>query len=201
MKTLLLWAAVAAVAIVHAAGGLRVDVRGLRSARIREIAARPPLSWQYFPQYLGTEKESSAVMISSPLGADWRRFEFSFVPENDGRFTLSFHVQGVRRQVVPALVDDIQVSGAVLKNGGFETAEEGRPAHWRQGKAAALVTDGSAAEGKNCMRVAFRSGTVSQQISVSAGQPVTVSFLARLADPVSATEDIVHEPQPSGGKK
>ena len=201
MKTLLLWAAVAAAAIFHAAGGLRIDVRGLRSARLREITTSPPLSWQYFPQYLGTDRESSAVMISSPLSADWRRYEFSFVPENDGRFTLSFHVPGIRRQVVPALVDDIQLSGAVLKNGGFESVNEGKPAHWRQGKAAALVTDGSAVEGANCMRVAFHSGMVSQQISVSAGQPVTVSFLARLADPVSAAENIVHEPQPSGGKK
>ena len=201
MKTMMLWAAVAALAVGYAAG-VRIDVRGSKNVRFREVTAQPPLSWRYFPQYRGTDRETSAIMLSSPpLAPEWRRFEFSFMPERDSRVTLSFHVQGIRRQVEPAVIDEIQVTGAVLKNGGFEVVKDGGPAHWHLGKHAKLLNGRHAAKGMNCMRITYRYGMASQQIRVPAGQLVTVSFLAKLADTDSAAENIVQEPQSPGGEK
>lgn len=159
-------------------GRVRVDVHGVQ-VTLKEVKATG-LSVGTTPAK-ATEKISKAVLISGTIGKEWKKFEFSFVPEKDGRVILRFHTPGSRNinAIIPVLVDNVQAAGGTLLNGSFETVKNGKLTGWNLGTKGKIITGDNAADGKQCVQTFFSSGMATQAMVVSAGEKVTVTFMAK----------------------
>ncbi|NOY81567.1 MAG: hypothetical protein GXP31_11270 [Kiritimatiellaeota bacterium] len=125
---------------------------------------------------------------SPELGVKWVPFTFTFVPRADGRVRLELRGRPLRSTLqkdrfIPVWTywDDLRVTGATLVNGDFEQAAAKRagPAGWIASHQALWVAaPGVAASGKRCVKTWFL-GTMSQEITVKKGVPVTVKCQVR----------------------
>ena len=181
-KSLILAALCLTAAAVWAHGEARVDVIG--NVNIKDFASEKMKASRFEYKKGKPQYEQSALFISSPLTSEWQELEFSFVPEEDGRVTIFFHVPGSRNpeKIKPILIDDVKSNGEEVKNGGFELLSGKKAQRWKFHGIAELVTGESAAEGKNCVKV-LNNGSASQIINVKGGEKVTVKFKAKLAAP------------------
>ena len=175
MKKLFIAMAAMLSVTAFALGEMRVDIRAVDKQQLGDIKAAGVKTRLMKPDFL--------LVLTPTLTDQWQKFEFTFTPDCDGRFSVSFHTPGSKStaNIKPALVDDIKITGAELKNGGFEKlTSAGTPATWRLRPEAKLVTEG-AFEGKNCMRIFYGKGLIYNVVRSTADQPVTVSFMAKLA--------------------
>ena len=132
-----------------------------------------------------------------PLRADrWSRISFTFTPARDGSFDLWLRgpwrkPKGAKEiERLEVIYDRLELSGATLRNGDFESASAADPTlpeHWRRvGKGAVRVEN--AVSGQFGAKV-WHDGTLAQKIAVKAGVPVTLSFSAR-RDPDEAEKPV-----------
>ena len=90
------------------------------------------------------------------LTTDWARYEIA-VTNSPGRGVLpNTTIVFPKTGEGTIWIDDVQVTGGKLANGGFETLKNGAPASWRMGRhkekaeySSKLIV-GKAAEGQNC---------------------------------------------------
>ena len=163
-------------------GRVRVDVQCADGITLKNVkSASLPVSTT---PVNAVENISRAVLISGNLDNQWKKFEFSFVPDKSGRIVLRFHTVGSRNisTIKPVWLDDVKVTGGTLLNGGFETMNNGKLASWGLGAKGKIITEKKAFEGSQCVQVFFSSGMATQNIIVSAGETVTVSFMSKLAE-------------------
>ena len=191
MKKILFAAAVfAGVCSSFAAGELRLDLRKVRDTTISEITVSEGLKIAVQDPKGAKEGITKALIYTEPLTSEWKKFTITFVPEEDGRVSMAFHTVGSSRieTIKPVWIDDVQVVGGKIDNGGFEKLKNDAPASWRLGRhkekeaySAKLIT-GKAAEGQNCVQIFYNTGTAAQAIRVTADEKVTLTFQARLAE-------------------
>lgn len=184
-KVLLTIALFAGIVSAHAVESFRLDLRGVKDVTMADIQLSEGMKIAVQAPKGVKEGITRAFIYSDDkkLTAEYQKFTVSFMPEEDGRVTIFFHTPGSRntKNIVPVIIDDVQVTGARFQNGGFETLKNGAiPAAWRFGKNAKLLTSG-AAEGKNCAQTFYGSGIVSQNLYVTTDEKVTVTFQAKLA--------------------
>ncbi len=178
-------ACVSMVSAMAAVESFRMDLRAVKDATISELVVPGGTSIAVQKPSKNVKEGITQAYIYSDKGAltkEWKKFTLTFVPEEDGRVSVSFLTPGSSdlASIKPVLIDDIQVTGGKLKNGNFETLNGEKFAAWRMSNGAKVVT-GNAAEGKNCAQVIYR-GQISQAIYVSADEKVTISFQAKLAE-------------------
>lgn len=128
-------------------------------------------------------KEGHSIIISGKMSDQWQKIEFSFVPDADGKISLFLQAPGSSRRdlIKPLLIDDVKVAGAVMQNGGFEQLNKsGIPVGWRFGRTAKVVP-GAGIDGSNAVQVSYSSGMCHSVLALKAGEKVTVSFQAKLA--------------------
>lgn len=122
-----------------------------------------------------------------PLRADrWNRITFTFTPTKEGTFDLllrgPWRKQKGAKEIerLEVLYDQLELSGAALQNGDFESASAAGPAlpeGWRSvGKGTARVEN--AVSGKFGVKV-WHDGYFAQKLHVKANVPVTLSFSVR----------------------
>ena len=119
------------------------------------------------------------------LDGKWQKVEFSFTPNADETVTLSVGAafNGKNKSHPWLHIDRIEISGAVLKNPGFENPDsKGVPQHW-QGKGKNALSQG-ALEGKSFARVNFQNPLL-QDIAVKKGVKVTCSLYVRQEKPLA----------------
>ncbi|MBR7121351.1 MAG: hypothetical protein IKC94_03825 [Lentisphaeria bacterium] len=161
---------------------VRVDVQCAAGVTIKSIQA-PGFSTVTTPAK-AVDNVSRAVLISGNLNAQWSKFEFSFIPEKSGHIVLRFHTPGARNaaNLKPVRLDDVQASGATLLNGSFELMHNRRLTNWKIGAKGRIITGEKAFEGQQCAEVIFNSGMAIQDIIVTEGEKVTVSFMVKPAE-------------------
>ena len=76
---------------------------------------------------------------SKELDGSWKKMEFSFTPEKDETVNISLRGNsgggGAGKKVYPFIhVDALEVSGAVIKNPGFEEFKDGKFKNWSRNK-------------------------------------------------------------------
>ncbi len=127
------------------------------------------------------EKNKQYVVSYFPSSIDWKKSAITVTPEKDGSITLQ--VKGAWDKDADAqtwtLIDGIQVEGAELKNGNFEDGA----ANWFLGGkegSKASISD-IAKSGSKSVKVSHNSPAY-QNITVRAGQPVTVTFWHKSAE-------------------
>ncbi len=114
--------------------------------------------------------------------ADWQVGAMTFIPGATGKVTLTFRGRWDKDEFGNhvehwAMVDGIRLDGASGENLDFEAVDaKGKPAGWKCGPG--LVVKEGAKSGKNAVRIWFQT-TLSQDIAVEAGKPVTVTVWYR----------------------
>lgn len=184
MKTGFLLLAVLAAGTLCAAHPFRVDLRNITC-----------LSGEPDPTQISGEnirvgrigQNGLWIEGKKPLRTDhWSQVTFTFTPTKKGTFDLLLRgpwrkPKGAKEiERLEVIYDRLELSGATLRNGDFESASAADPTlpeHWRRvGKGAVRV--GNAVSGKFGVKV-WHDGTLAQKIPVKAGVPVTLSFSVR----------------------
>ena len=115
MKKFFALAAVSMAALTaFAYGELRIDLRCSGEMEISKVVAEGMNAKNI--------KKGFTLIMTPKLTNEWQKFEFTFTPDDDGRLSLAFQAPGSSnlKAIKPLLIDDVKVTGAVLKNGGFE---------------------------------------------------------------------------------
>ncbi len=125
----------------------------------------------------------TVIKASKKVGGEWEYFKLSFTPGESGKVTLLLRGPSLAPTALPCwiLFDDFEISGAELKNSGFEhIRRDGRLSGWGGGK----VNAGSSnpRSGKSCARVDASNG-IGQIILVTKGRKVTIGFYVREENP------------------
>lgn len=179
-KKLLLMLALAAAGAAWGFGEVRVDV--IAGNEINDPAA-PEMRVSRL--YVGKPLEKkTASFVSKPLTSQWKKLEFSFVPAQNGRASITFQIPGSSNKPMmkPVLVDGVSIVGATVVNGGFEEEKNGKPVGWTLGANAGYLTGESADGGNRCIQVKDTGCKAYQYFPVKAGEKVTVTFFAKLTE-------------------
>ena len=129
-------------------------------------------------------ERSRSYTVNFPVNhRGWRTAAIRFTPARSGtvRITLMGPWQEAEKGVLykqEVLWDDVRVEGAPLENGGFEASNLGQAAGWHgPGIIAIQSRDVPAVEGTSYART-WHNQTLSTQIEVVGGQPVTIRLSA-----------------------
>lgn len=130
------------------------------------------------------DKKDTRLIVTGPVSQEWKEFSFTFVPKADGKVNLNLMSDNPKFLVS---YDNIRVTGATIANGDFETAAQqgDRPDRWWPMGKPGFVKDAQGASGKNFVTCAHNDRW-NQSIPCKAGEAVTVTFQAKLAE-VSGT--------------
>jgi len=141
------------------------------------------------PSWLAEEnRQYYIVALGGPVGEEWTAYEFSFVPEEDGRVQLRLMgpwMNPETTQGTPPIwvaYDNLVVTGAEVENPDFEKGDgQGSIDGWTTKPENVLTNAGGAQSGKNYVRVTNEK-SVAQDIQVNKGQEVTIKFQVKDAD-------------------
>lgn len=123
------------------------------------------------------------LMVSAPMTASWKEYTFTFTPKTSGAVDLMLMGNGTGKRYW-VWFDSLKVSGATLNNGSLEQLNgKGVPEGWATLKSPQVMTDGKAQDGKTYVKVTHDQRLM-QRLNVEQGKPVTVSFFARIGDPL-----------------
>jgi hypothetical protein len=190
-KMFLLGAVLAASTLTSAiADNARIDITCKdRTQSIKQVQS----SGHNYNHSWNKQNPFAGRSLEAKVGPEWTEMTATLTPEADGDWIISLKGQWKRdkdKNMVPVEVyyDKLSVTGAELKNGSFETAQAKKnlPANWWASKA--FVTDNryildpaNAKDGERFVKV-WHNRALSQQIKVTAGQPVTLSVFVKQAN-------------------
>ena len=116
-------------------------------------------------------------------GYEWQDFSFSFTAEESGN--VSLQLAGIHwvKGLTWTCYDNIKINGAASKgNGSFENIDaKGNPVNWSLGKDVKLIKAHDYADDGSNFVMAAEERHATQDITVAAGQKVTVTGKARRA--------------------
>lgn len=125
-----------------------------------------------------------------PLTDKWQKFEFSFIPENDGRVSIAFRGAWYKpkdaKENIPVWTayDNITITGAELKNTDFEDYGydvKGAFDGWGGDITNMLQKTIDAQSGKNYI-VVWHNKSITQSFNVKKGETITITFYAKASD-------------------
>ncbi len=183
-------AAAAALNTAHA-GNARIDITCKdRTQSIKQVET----TCRTYNHGWVKQNPDSGRTVEIPTTADWTQMKVTITPEADGVWTLNLKGKFLRgketKQIVPVevLYDQVEVTGAELKNGSFEAvdAKRGQPADWWANKSFAqenrYISDAEGAkDGERYVKV-WHNMNIGQTLNVTAGQPVTISAYVKAAE-------------------
>ena len=127
-------------------------------------------------------EQGTYLMVKGSIGKAWQKFTFTFMPKVSGRVALCIKCDtGKMFKPIWVAYDNFTVAGATLTNGDFESLDrQGKLEGWTCAPDVELKS-GAAPSGQNFVKV-LTEGGLYQDFAVEAGNPVTVSFQARIAN-------------------
>ncbi|MEI8037851.1 MAG: hypothetical protein WCJ14_05625 [Verrucomicrobiota bacterium] len=136
-----------------------------------------------------TGQKSDCVRFGARnLTQQWKRFSLVLSAEGDGLINLRFGPMGASE--IPIYLDEIQVNGVPLPNGGFEAeAPDGTAPGWTLFYGKVVTDPGLAFAGKSCMRLADSRSGFWQGIGIKRGEKMEVSLMARTGSALECFAD------------
>ncbi len=132
--------------------------------------------------WMGPNTPYYLAVLGGKVDSNWNAYEFSFIPEKDGKVVLSlmgpWYVAKDAKDNSPVWVayDNLTVTGAELKNPDFENLnDQGLVSDWDSAAANIVKDKGDAQSGKTYVK-AWHNQPVRQTLDVKKGQKVTVKF-------------------------
>ncbi len=197
-RTAIIISALLGTANVFAAGNFQID----GAADVPVKIAFPSIGCKPFRMNEDTRKFT--VTAYRNLDAQYKRYEFTIMPEKDGFLKLELKGQYSRNKgkkqpnQVWITFDDIKAVGTEIRNGSFEalrTDKQGQPiVGWvfvvtsPEYEVRLLKDDGNAFEGKNAVSVWHNAFCFQEKIPLKKGMKTTFSFAAKYADTENAEE-------------
>lgn len=161
----------------------RIDVDGSKDKiNLKPVKGMNNHSWL---KSKGLDK-NFLYSFSKPLTSEvWEDMEVSFIPDKDGVVVLhlmgKYYLPKGEKKIIPVLIefDEVQLTGAELKNGGFEQLDEkGKVADWNlKGE----LVKGKAQAGDNSIKVCINN-RATQTIKVTKDQQVTLKAKVKKAE-------------------
>jgi len=177
-KTLLLFLTFV-ISLTANAASLRVEFNGQQAVADFSDVTANKLQRGKTP-WVKPELRPSHLLFTGKCSKNWQQFECSFTPRNSGRIRLLLRSDHVSREkVLWVEYDHLEITGATIKNPSFEHIDaRGNITDWMLRPCNVLTGRKDAVDGKNYIR-ASHDFYVMQNIMVTAGQKVTVRFVAR----------------------
>ena len=127
-----------------------------------------PASW------MKENSDQRLVVVTQPVTPEWTKCHFTFTPKSSGIVMLIF-MSSIKGQYI--CCDDVEIDGAAIENGDFETADSnGLPSMWQPlGKPVYDVKSGKAHGGSSFVKCSS-DDRLNRNLTVEGGKPVTVSF-------------------------
>jgi beta-galactosidase len=186
---------------------IKIDVVNTRDmVPLAENMQNPKLNIFHPGWVKPTERRRCYLQIKSKkdLREAWESFSFSFTPEKDGTVKLvlmgRMQVNKVTKKRLPVwvLYDNLEVAGARLVNGDFETlANSGKTFQgWKGYNPVAPFRNERNVDSKYSAAVWHDRGLY-QLLKLKAGQTVTVTFEAKACTPEMVESSTVPDPQRS----
>ncbi len=163
--------AVFAASILGAAD-FRIDISGINGTTLAPVSVSEDVTLQQ-ASWL-KHKKDHAVSCTVGVSDEWKEHSFSFIPKKSGQFNFSLMSSS---PTFFASCDNIVVTGATLKNGNFETLNNGIPAGWYKVKNPGFSSTGGV-DGSKCVSTAHNDRWT-QRINCQKGEVVTVTFSVR----------------------
>ena len=131
------------------------------------------------------DNNEKIIIASFPAGQEWKKGEFTFKPEKDGKVTLQLlawasddNGKTINGWV---LIDDITVVGITLENGNFEEDNS----NWRlkvKPDYKSEIVEGAGHDSNNAVKISNECpADYSKTILVKAGQEIKVSYWYKIA--------------------
>ena len=127
------------------------------------------------------------VAIGGQVGEEWAAYEFSFIPEEDGKVQLRLMgpwMNPETTQGIPPIwvaYDNLVVTGTDVENPDFEKGDGQGLDGWASKPENVVLNSGGAQFGKNYVRVTHDQ-IVTQDIQMKKGQEVAIKFQAKAAE-------------------
>lgn len=127
-----------------------------------------PASW------MKENSDQRLVVVTQPVTPEWTKCHFTFTPKSSGIVMLIF-MSSAKGQYI--CCDDVEIDGAAIENGDFETAgSNGLPSMWQPlGKPVYDAKSGKAHGGSSFVKCSS-DDRLNRNITVEGGKPVTISF-------------------------
>ena len=166
-----------------AGGGIRVDI--VSNQFITEASADPSVHVGRRKRRNKNKDTHDIFYSKAELSGEWSKMEISLTPAKDERIALTLRgISGGVKDIYPMIhVDALTISGAELKNTGFETVTKSKKfANW--GGYSSLVTK-DVKEGKFAARISYNR-VLAQNMYVKKGVPVKITLYVRQEKPLVA---------------
>ena len=132
------------------------------------------------------ENNEKIIIASFPAEQEWKKGEFSFIPEKDGKIYLQLLSWAAddKGKVMNGwvLIDDITVEGAALENGNFEGEDI---SVWKlkiKPDIRAEIVEGSGRDSSKAAKICYEcTADYAKPILVKAGQEVKISYWYKIA--------------------
>lgn len=154
----------------------RINIRSFGDARMEYQSGDKDLRGE-LPVWAGTQ--GSYLLVMGPITRKWRSVTFTFLPTVSGKVSIAFVGDSTPPRELWSAYCGVWVQGAELLNGDFSQLDPaGRPLHWdSHGRFEA----GKGFDDKNLVMASGTAG-FSQDITIEAGKPVTVTFHSKIGN-------------------
>jgi hypothetical protein len=161
----------------------RIDIDGIKDKiTLKPVKGMMTAAWMKQQNLDNNYLHSNSKVLN---GEVWEDMEVSFIPDKDGVVILylmgAYYKPKDEKTNIPIWVqfDEVMITGAELKNGGFETVDNnGKVANWSLN---GELIKGKAQTGDNSVKV-WTNKRASQAVNVTKDQLVTIKAKVKKAE-------------------
>jgi len=134
----------------------------------------------YYAHWLIPNDQRKHWIVEGPVDEEWRNIWIEFTSSYSGYVLINLRgsfYEDVKKMHHDVWVDDFEIEGATVENGGFEMiGPDAKPAYWGwNGSPKRYSTDGSVARSGRCCVLIWHDTPLIQKIEVAAGKRYKIS--------------------------
>lgn len=135
----------------------------------------------YFAHWLATDDQKKHWIVEGGLSRQWGNMWIEFVPAAAGYILINLRgsfYDNIKQCHHDVWVDDCEMSGAQVQNGGFEMiGSDGKPAYWgwEDNPKRRYSTNGSESRSGKCCVLIWHDIPLVQKVAVEAGKRYKLS--------------------------
>jgi hypothetical protein len=134
----------------------------------------------YYAHWLPPNDQKKHAVVEGSVNKAWKNIYIEFTPASSGFVLInlrSSYYTDIKKHHHDVWVDDCEVEGATIENGGFEMiGQDGKPAYWGwSGSSKRYSIDGSQAHHGKCCVLVWHDIPLIQKIEVRGNERYKIS--------------------------